>query len=76
MLRDEHCQYPGCRAPVSWCDIHHLDPWEHGGPTDLDNLILLCPYHHHLVHRPDWIVKFDGDDARFINPMGVEIRGP
>jgi hypothetical protein len=50
-LRDEHCQYPGCRAPVSWCDLHHLDPWEHGGPTDLANLVALCRRHHVAVHE-------------------------
>jgi len=50
-LRDEHCQYPGCRAPVSWCDIHHLDPWEHGGGTDLANLVAMCRRHHVAVHE-------------------------
>ncbi|MFN8027274.1 MAG: DUF222 domain-containing protein [Acidimicrobiia bacterium] len=51
MLRDEHCQYPGCRAPISWCDIHHLDPWERGGATDLTNLAALCRRHHVAVHE-------------------------
>ena len=50
-LRDERCQYPGCRAPVSWCDIHHLDPWEHGGATDLGNHTALCRRHHVTVHE-------------------------
>ncbi len=75
-VRDGGCRFPGCHRLAPWTDAHHVTHWISGGPTDLDNLILLCPYHHHLVHRPDWIVKFDGDDARFINPMGVEIRGP
>jgi acetyl esterase/lipase len=30
---------------------HHLTHWEDGGPTDLDNLVLLCPRHHRLHHR-------------------------
>jgi hypothetical protein len=51
LLRDEHCQYSGCRAPISWCDIHHLDPWEHGGNTNLDNLVALCRRHHVAVHE-------------------------
>jgi hypothetical protein len=51
LLRDEHCQYPGCRTPVTWCDIHHLDPWEHGGATDLHNLAALCRRHHVAVHE-------------------------
>jgi hypothetical protein len=65
MLRDEHCQFPGCRAPMSWCDIHHVDPWEHGGRTDLTNLTALCRRHHgavhegghHLIRGPDGIVQ-------------------
>ena len=34
-----------------WCEIHHLRPWEHGGHTNLDNLVPLCSYHHHWVHE-------------------------
>ena len=30
-LRDGHCQFPGCRAPVAWCDVHHLRSWLEGG---------------------------------------------
>jgi len=36
---------------VSWCDIHHLDPWEHGGGTDLANLVAMCRRHHVTVHE-------------------------
>ena len=36
-----------------WCEIHHLKPWEKGGLTDLDNLVPLCSYHHHLIHDCD-----------------------
>ena len=50
-VRDRHCQHPGCRAPARWCDVHHLIEWEHGGTTDLDNLVLLCRRHHVAVHE-------------------------
>src|SRR5437016_8348762 len=39
--RDGHCRWLGCERPASWCDGHHLVHWIHGGPTDLDNLVLL-----------------------------------
>ena len=47
--RSSHCQYPGCTA-VRELEAHHLVPDEHGGKTVLDNLILLCPRHHKLLH--------------------------
>ena len=44
------CQFPGC-ASTTHLDAHHIRPWSHGGPTDLDNLILICGRHHTLVHE-------------------------
>jgi hypothetical protein len=49
-LRDRHCTYPGCDAPASWCDAHHLIHWLDHGPTNLDNAALLCQRHHTVVH--------------------------
>ncbi len=41
-----------CTRPPWWCDAHHIVSWVDGGPTDLDNLMLLCRTHHRLTHRP------------------------
>ncbi len=47
--RDKGCL--GCGAAANWCQAHHIVHWEHGGPTDIDNLCLLCSHcHHHQVH--------------------------
>src|SRR5256884_474258 len=46
--RDKGCRWPGCDRPVSWSTPHHLEFWSRGGSTDLDNLVLLCHYHHRL----------------------------
>ena len=48
--RDRGCTWPGCTAPVSWTDAHHLRSWYHGGPSDLDNAALLCGHHHRHAH--------------------------
>jgi hypothetical protein len=48
--RDRCCAVPGCGA-TRGLHAHHLAQWEDGGPTDLPNIILLCPYHHRLHHR-------------------------
>lgn len=53
-LRDGGCAFPGCPAPPDWCQAHHLDPHELGGPTLIHNLVLLCSHHHHLVHEGGW----------------------
>src|SRR5205823_7328771 len=52
--RDGHCRWPGCERSASMCDGHHLVHWIHGGPTDLDNLVLLCRRHHRMVHEGGW----------------------
>ncbi|MCU1346775.1 MAG: putative endonuclease [Acidimicrobiia bacterium] len=52
--RDRHCRFPGCDRPAQWCQVHHNIWWDHGGPTDLNNLVLLCSRHHHILHRPGW----------------------
>ncbi|MGC5076163.1 DUF222 domain-containing protein [Agrococcus sp. DT81.2] len=48
--RDKGCRVPGCGMPVAWCETHHIVPWQLGGPTDVDNGILVCNFHHHEIH--------------------------
>ncbi|WP_163802258.1 HNH endonuclease signature motif containing protein [Mycolicibacterium anyangense] len=48
--RDRTCAVPGCAA-TRGLHAHHIVHWEHGGPTDLTNLVLLCPFHHRAHHR-------------------------
>jgi hypothetical protein len=53
-VRDGGCVFPGCDRPLAWCEAHHLVHWLDGGPTDLDNLVLLCRAHHRAVHEGGW----------------------
>ncbi|HKE52286.1 MAG TPA: DUF222 domain-containing protein, partial [Actinomycetes bacterium] len=56
LIRDRTCRYPGCTVPGQWCDAHHRKHWALGGVTALDNLILLCDYHHNRLHLAgEWI---------------------
>ena len=51
------CAIPGCDVRFSRLRMHHVWWWEHGGPTDLDNLLPICSRHHHAVHDRGWQLK-------------------
>ncbi|WP_143175715.1 HNH endonuclease, partial [Cryptosporangium aurantiacum] len=42
VVRDQGCRFHYCTRPPHWTQAHHIIPWTHGGPTDMNNLILLC----------------------------------
>jgi hypothetical protein len=75
LLRDKKCAWPRCGRPAVYCDVHHLRHKEDGGETALDNLILVCQYHHDVcIHRHGWqlILHPDGTtEAR--SPDGKQI---
>ncbi|MEP6624645.1 MAG: DUF222 domain-containing protein [Acidimicrobiia bacterium] len=74
VIRDQHCRWPGCEKPPGWCEAHHVEHWEHGGPSDVTNGVLLCSRHHHTIHRhPEWDVRWDQTDFRVFDPDGSEI---
>jgi len=54
--RDRGCTRPGCDIPAAWCEVHHLTPWQHGGPTNITNLALVCPYDHALITHDGYTV--------------------
>ena len=49
-VRDKGCRFPGC-TNTRFVDGHHIEHWADGGATSMDNLVLLCRHHHHLVHE-------------------------
>jgi hypothetical protein len=51
------CAFDGCAVAFHACQIHHIDYWETGGPTDLDNMVPLCSRHHHAAHEGGWTLK-------------------
>ena len=50
VVRDGHCTHPGCTRPPEWCQIHHVDPWDPDGETNIDNGTLRCLWHHTHHH--------------------------
>jgi hypothetical protein len=67
--RDGGCQWPGCDRSASWSAAHHLKHWtKDRGPTDLDNLVLLCHRHHTMVHEGCWQLVPTENGFRAIPP--------
>jgi hypothetical protein len=69
-VRDQGCRFPGCDRRPSWCQAHHVIPWNSDGETKLSNLVLLCSHHHHVIHKLGWHATFDGITFEVINPDG------
>jgi hypothetical protein len=73
-LRDGHCVFACCTAPASWCDVHHVQHWAHGGPSDLSNYALVCHLHHHQLHEGQR--RLPHRDGRWLTPDGYTDTGP
>src|SRR6202022_4540535 len=73
-VRDKGCRFPGCDRPVNWTSPHHIDFWGRGGQNNLANQVLLCHYHHRLVHEGGWQVIKAGREFRFLPPEQFVIR--
>ena len=68
-IRDRGCRFPGCGRRFT--DGHHVKHWEDGGETSLANCVLLCSYHHRLVHEGGWRVEWWGAGRpMFYSPRG------
>jgi HNH endonuclease len=70
--RSGHCQYPGCTAARE-LEAHHVVPVERGGQTELQNLILLCPRHHKLLHDHRIRTSGHGHQPTFADEAGRAI---
>jgi len=70
-LRDGGCAFPGCTTPMRHCDVHHVTPWQLGGPTSRDNTVALCRVHHALCEPSPPTI---GPDGESIPVDGWEVR--
>ena len=75
--RDGGCRFPGC-GTLCYTKAHHIRWWGRLGRTDMDNLVLLCSFHHTLVHEGGWSLTLRPDNTvRFYSPDGRRYRaGP
>jgi hypothetical protein len=71
--RDRGCRFPGCDRRHD-LHAHHVQHWAHGGGTDRRNLVLLCRFHHRMVHEEGFTVAgADGERFVFRRPDGVPV---
>jgi hypothetical protein len=68
-VRDRGCRFPGCG--LRFTDAHHVKHWADGGETTFQNLLLLCSFHHRLVHEEEWKIEWWGEGR----PMFIDRRG-
>lgn len=61
VMRDGGCAYPGCNMPHIYSEVHHILAWQDGGSTALDNAVMLCRFHHMIIHQTDVLVRLNAD---------------
>ena len=72
--RDGGCRFPDC-SNHKFVDGHHIRHWSKGGETSLDNLVLLCRHHHHLVHEGGFDCrKGAGNEIYFVDRREQRLR--
>ena len=68
--RDGGCRFPGC-GRTRWTHGHHIIHWAEDGPTNLDNLLTLCGFHHRLIHSQGWtIIGNPNGPVEFLDQWG------
>jgi hypothetical protein len=75
--RDRGCRFPGC-GRKAFTEAHHVRWWRFGGKSELENLIVLCSFHHELVHELGWSLERRPDgQVHWFDPEGARYRvGP
>jgi hypothetical protein len=74
IARDAGCAFPGCDQPPQWCERHHIREWRTGGCTDIDNLVLLCSYHHARFQQQGWRITIRDGVPWFSPPPHIDPR--
>ncbi|MDA3650327.1 DUF222 domain-containing protein [Saccharopolyspora indica] len=72
LQRDGVCAFPDCDRPPGTPQAHHIKHWIDGGPTELNNMVMLCPHHHRRVHDQHWTITLHQGRPMFTPPSSVD----
>jgi hypothetical protein len=74
--RDGGCIIPGCTCPPQWTEVHHVQSWQDGGPTTVNNGVLLCWYHHHTItSSTGWKIRMTNGIPQVKAPHWIDPTG-
>ncbi len=68
LTRDGRCAFPQCDRPPGLPEAHHIQHWADGGPTSVDNMVMLCGHHHRTVHAQGWKIDLSTGAPTFTSP--------
>lgn len=74
--KERGCTHPGCDVPGYWSEVHHLDDWATGGPTDIDKLTFACKPHHKLIEKGWRTRKLPNGQTEWIPPPRLDHGQP
>jgi len=72
LVRDGGCVWPGCNARAGGCEAHHVIPWPEGGPTTIDNGVLLCPHHHAMLPHSGYSMRMIRGKPYLLAPPWID----
>ncbi len=74
--KDRGCTAPGCDMPGYLCEVHHVEEWTDGGPTDIDALTFACGPHHRMIQPGGWTTRKRSDGTtEWRPPPGLPFNG-
>lgn len=63
---------PGCGVPAAWSEIHHVTPDSRGGPTETENGVMLCWFHHRTIDSAGWHISMIGGVPHIKAPPWID----
>ena len=72
LVRDGGCVWPGCGARAGSCEGHHVIPFSEGGPTHIDNAVLLCPFHHAMLPDSNFTMRMIRGKPHLLAPPWID----